>query len=1091
MLYQNINSIYLTNIHNILSKSNSWEDFHNSIKSLPKKSKGDAFEELTYYFLKLIPEYSTLLQNVWKLKDIPDPERKKLNLPNRDEGIDLVAKTNYGEYWAIQCKYREDETKSLTRKDLSTFTDLTFGICNNFSLALVCTTADRFSYKLKHYQNRISFCAGDKWRELDKEFFLQLHRHLRNLFTLPKPLKPRPHQTRAIKNAQIHFIKDDNSRGKLIMPCGTGKSLTAFWIAHELKANKILIAVPSLSLIQQTLATWTRESIANKKNINWICVCSDESVSKLERVDIAVLTQDLGIRVHSNPDEIADWLQLHKTESIVVITTYQSGKTIANAVKKANINFDLGILDEAHKTVGKKDSLFSHLIYNENISIIKRIFMTATERRYIGQSDQIASMDNPKLYGETFELLSFKTALECSPAILSDYKIVTVVVTRKEIRKLINEKNFIRPDNWNFDKEVEAQMLASAIALRKTILKTPIKHAVSFHSSISKAIAFKETQNILTSIFPEYGELETFHVSGSIPTSIRKRKIDQFEASSCSLITNARCLNEGVDVPNIDCILFADPRKSIIDIVQAIGRALRPSPEKEKGYIIVPVILDFKDELEQIPDPNSFDTILSVLRALATNDERIIEYFRSKSRHKKQSEYPDIFESDIPIGLEIDTDRFIESIELKYWSRLAKLSWRPFKEALIFSQTLNLSSISEWRMYCRGELPGKEQLPKDISSRPDWVYRTQGWSNWGDWLGSGTIATQQRVYKEFELAREFARNLDLKNLKDWFKFCKGEFPEKGILPEDIPANPNSTYSKSGWISFGDWLGTLNIASQKRIYRDFNDSRTYARSLLLNNVQEWRQFCKGEIPEKGNLPEDIPVAPYRTYKDKGWINFGDWLGTGRIASQLLKFRNFVEAREYVHNLNLKSQAEWTKFSKGEIPEKGALPNDIPSGPSKIYHNKGWTSWGDWLGSDSVAFKLKKYRSFEEARIFARKLGLKSSTEWQKYIHNMMPEKGLLPDDIPMSPDVKYKNHGWQNWGDWLGTGILSPRDIEYRSFSDARKYIKILFLKSAKEWQKFCKGEFPDKGSLPPDIPARPDHVYRNKGWEGWSDWLGK
>lgn len=390
-----------------------------------------------------------------------------------------------------------------------------------------------------------------------------------------------------------------------------------------------------------------------------------------------------------------------------------------------------------------------------------------------------------------------------------------------------------------------------------------------------------------------------------------------------------------------------------------------------------------------------------------------------------------------------------------------------------------------------GDLPSKEPLPHDIPSRPDSLYRNSGWTNWGDWLGSGTIATQQRFYMEFEPAREFSRNLHLKNSKDWFKFCKGEFPEKGILPEDIPSNPNSTYSRSGWMSFSDWLGTLNIASRKRIYRDFIDARTYARSLLLDNVQEWRQFCKGEIPEKGNLPKDIPAAPYRTYKDKGWINFGDWLGTGRISSQLLKFRNFAEAQVYVHKLNLKSYTEWRKFSKGEMPEKGVLPNDIPSGPSKIYHNKGWTSWGDWLGSGSVAFKLKKYKSFEEARIFTRKLGLKSINEWQKYIHNMMPEKGLMPDYIPMSPDVKYKNCGWKNWGDWLGTGILSPKDRKYRSFSKARKYINKLSLKSAKEWQKFCKGEFPDKGTLPTDIPARPDHVYRNKDWKGWNDWLGK
>ena len=151
------------------------------------------------------------------------------------------------------------------------------------------------------------------------------------------------------------------------MPCGTGKSLAAFWIAEKLKSKNILIAVPSLALIRQTLEIWTKESIAKKKKINWIVVCSDKSVGDIEKDDIAVLTQDLGIPVHTDLKEIALWLKKPKTGLSVVFTTYQSGKVIAKAAKKEKTNFDLGIMDEAHKTVGKGERLFSHLLYEKNI----------------------------------------------------------------------------------------------------------------------------------------------------------------------------------------------------------------------------------------------------------------------------------------------------------------------------------------------------------------------------------------------------------------------------------------------------------------------------------------------------------------------------------------------------------------------------------------------------------------------------------------------------------------------------------------------------------------------------------------------------
>ncbi len=598
-------SISRLQIEKLLRRCENWNDFKSELKTLDRKGKGDCFEALTRYYLQLLPTYATKLKDVWLLAEVPPRLRRNLNLPGSDEGIDLIAETHDGECWAIQCKYREDETKSLSRRQLSTFTDLALNICNNIDLALVCTTANRYSRKFQLYGERLAFCTGDKWRDLDETFFLLLHKMLAGKKVPIKPRKPRPHQERALGKAQGYFVKNGNSRGKLIMPCGTGKSLTGYWCAEQLTAQSILIAVPSLVLIRQTLETWTRESVANKRRPNWIVVCSDESVSN--RDDPAVLTHDLGVRVSTDPKRIASWLRKHKGDLTVVFTTYLSGRVTAEAAKKARMTFDLGIMDEAHKTTGKKASLFSHLLHDKSIKIRRRIFMTATERRYRGRSEQIASMDDPQLYGETFEMLSFKKALESKPPILSDYRILTIFVSHDEVADLIQGNLFVRPDKGKWDSDIEADMLASLVALRKAIKKYRIKHAVSFHSSIARAKAFKVNQNVFSEVVKEYGKLETFHVSGKTPTAVRSDQIDMFSASKRSLITNARCLTEGVDVPNIDCVLFADPRKSTVDIVQAIGRALRVAEGKEFGYVLVPVLVDREQTVKKALHKKAFD----------------------------------------------------------------------------------------------------------------------------------------------------------------------------------------------------------------------------------------------------------------------------------------------------------------------------------------------------------------------------------------------------------------------------------------------------------------------------------------------------
>ena len=288
----------------------------------------------------------------------------------------------------------------------------------------------------------------------------------------------------------------------------------------------------------------------------------------------------------------------------------------------------------------------------------------------------------------------FKEAIDIK--ILSDYRIITLFISNAEVKKLIQKNAFVKPSGKEWDAETEARTLASLIALRKAMTEYPIHHAVTFHSSIKKAEAFEQSQAVFSKAYPNFSKVKSFHVSGAMPTSVRGKIVDEFSETENGIITNAKCLTEGVDVPNIDCVLFADPRKSTIDIVQAVGRALRKKEGKEFGYVILPVFTE-SNNADEIIESEAFQEILTTLRALASNDERIIEYFKDISQGKTKNKKDSLIQFDIDVNIaeKIDEKKLISNIELRAWNKLAKLSWMPFEEARNFARTLNDPEIQE------------------------------------------------------------------------------------------------------------------------------------------------------------------------------------------------------------------------------------------------------------------------------------------------------------------------------------------------------------------------------------------------------------
>jgi len=988
---------YISLLTSSLKGCRSWVDLQQRWSPLTKQQKGDLFEELTKYYLLLEPEYASKLKSVWLLREIPTALAKRLNLPSEDKGIDLVAETKEGEYWAIQSKYREESDQSITWREISTFTGLA-SLCPGFSYRLIASTTERITDVLKN-QDRIGFLALDAWQDLGEEFFSRLQAKLEQRKEPLEPRFPRPHQENAIRDVINGFGASNATRGKLIMPCGTGKSLTSYFIAQELKSKSILIAVPSLSLIKQTLKAWMYESMARKQDVEWICVCSDESAGKVEYEENVVLKQDLGVPCLTNSKDIADWLMRNHNALTIVFTTYQSGQALAKAARKAGFTFDLGIMDEAHKTAGAKDRLFSHLILDKNIKITRRLFMTATERRYRGESDEVLSMDDVEVYGDTFHELSFKKALEYNtPPILSDYKLITLFISEKEIADLVKNKAFVRPEKWK--KEIDAGNLAALLSLRKAITEYPISHAVSFHSSIQRARAFQDYNDAYNKTLPNDMAVQTFHVSGETSTGTRARIIKEFATASTSLITNARCLTEGVDVPRIDSILFADPRKSKVDIVQAVGRALRPHEGKEYGYVIVPVVCKENATFDEVLNSDSFNDVLTTIRELGAEDERIVEYFRVISQGgRSEADHPLSEFSKEHLAEEISISAFNEAVRLRVWNRIARLSRMPFREARSIVHGFKFNNEDEWRAALR-----KRLIPPDIPAAPNTVYKNE-WQGWPDWLGYKSIKVDQS--KDFVHARRFARRLRLKSQIEWSPYIKKH------RPEGIPSAPNTVYANKGWLGWPDWLG---YQPKKVLHpRGFKSARAFVRRLGLKNQKEWAAYCQGKLKKKGKKPGDIPSKPQRVYNKSGWLSLGDWLGTGYISTSSRTYWCFIKARKYVRKLKIPSQSKWFAFTRSE-KFKYLLHGNIPAAPHNIY-NQEWKGWGDWLGTGTIATYNIQYWPYAKARKFARSLHFKGTAQWFQYC-----KERKNPPQIPFAANNVYnfKEFRDRNWSDFLGT-----------------------------------------------------------------------
>lgn len=624
--------------------------------------------------------------------------------------------------------------------------------------------------------------------------------------------------------------------------------------------------------------------------------------------------------------------------------------------------------------------------------------MTATERVYKGgKENEILSMDDPQDYGNTLYQMTYKQAIDAN--VVSDYKIVSFNVTNAEYREIIQNNEYIRLNkNPKQNDDVTARELATALALRKTFKKLKISKALSFHSSIRRADKFEDLNKQINKDFKKYPSIETYHVSSRQKSSDRFQEMRSFEQSNKSLMTNARCLTEGVDVPAIDCVAFIDSKRSKIDIVQAAGRAMRKSRDKKYGYVLVPLITNNNDVKSASID-TEYEDLISVITSLATQDERLIDEIKSiVGKTIKKKHIPKIIQSKTSLLNKIDKNDFSKNIILKVWRNIQPISYCNYEEAKKYVNKFNFETILSFKDHLR-----KNKI-LDIPLKPNITYRNKGWKSWKEFIGKTIIADQNK--KEFYLDYKKASLLVIRNKiltrKEYTSFVKGK-----TVAMKLPHSPPSFYNKK-WISWSNFLGVR--VNEKREYREFHKAKKFFKKIKLKSLSEWEIYSK--INRK-KIPYDIPIGIHQVYsKHKDWRGLNDFFSNKgvdpkKVNENLIPFNS---AKKIIQKFNLKNNKEWRIFSKSK-----RFPKNLTKIPDRVYKGFGWNGWGDFLGnnnsSKNIDINKKFYWSYNKTKKYLKDNGISNEKKFRE-----AKRIKSLPERVPKTPDLFYSKFGqWKGWG----------------------------------------------------------------------------
>jgi superfamily II DNA or RNA helicase len=796
-----------------LVNAGTFEGLIRSLDSDPLR-RGKQFEKITKWWLQNDPIHSRDVKKVWLWDEWPDR-------PGRDIGVDLVAEMRDGSLCAIQSKCF-DMGRDIPKSELDSF--VSAASTRTFKHRWLVASTDGLSANARrmlrdNHVTQILFSYLDSL----EGFWPASFDALGGTPTIVKA-SPRPHQQDAIRDVIEGLSKV--SRGQLIMACGTGKTLTALWITEALEPSTILVLVPSLSLLSQTLSEWAKN--ANTK-WDYLCVCSDETVNKSDDAPIST-TDDLPFDVTTKPADIAAFLERRGRK--IIFSTYQSSAQVAKAQKTAGKKFDLVICDEAHRLTGKNDAEFATALDDSKIPAKKRLFMTATPRTYTvsvkakasERGVEITSMDDESIFGKELHKLSFGQAIE--KELLTDYRVVIVGVTDPQVQELIDQRELVSVAGT---VETDARTLAAHIGLAKATKDYDLKRIISFHGRIKTAQAFAHQHAAIVDWMPEdhkpSGTIWADTINGAMNSSDRRKLLNKLKAEipgQHALLSNARCLTEGVDVPSLDGVAFIDPRSSQVDIIQAVGRAIRKAKSKSLGTIVLPVLIPNDADADHALQDSAFKPIWAIINALRSHDDDLANQLNELRTQMGSIGTVGLLPKKITIDLPVDIDRLIPDFSGK------------------FTVSAVEQTTSSWE-YCYGLLvaytlnhPG--ELIQKVSSKVS--------SHLRNWIG-----TQRGDYTAGRLRQD--RISRLEKVPGWVWDPREEMWEESFakLIDFVNSNGHARVPRSFVTADGFKLGQWTQVQRRTYDKGWMDSERISKLEELPswpwNLQEAKWFLKFE------------------------------------------------------------------------------------------------------------------------------------------------------------------------------------------------------------------------------------------------------
>ena len=1111
--------------------------FNNLFQQLPPNNDGKDFERLSKWVLETSPQYRSLVDKVWLWDEWPDKW-------GRDTGIDIVVRTKNNEYWAVQCKAYDPEY-SVTKSDIDSF--IAESARPQFSYRLLIATTDRIGSNARRTIEGVTPpCSVLLRTDLDS-----LSIDWPNSFddfgsAVPHvPWKPKPHQNEALENIVCGMQTSDS--GKVIMPCGSGKTLVALWASERLKSQSTLVLVPSISLMKQTIGEWALNS---NEPMTYLAVCSDSQVTAEERSDSIVSSaSDVPYPVTTEPETIARYLDSGGKK--VVFSTYQSSPSVSEAQKIANASeFDLVIADEAHRCAGRVSKTFSTVLDNSKIAASKRIFMTATPRYFTaritkeaGAEDiEIASMDDPEQFGDTLYSLSFSQAI--SDDLLCDYQVVVMGIDDETVKAYAENGQLVTLDGETI---TDARVLASQIGMAKSMKKHDLQRVLTFHNRIKTASEFANSFVDVIDWMPDEdipsGLINSEHVSGQMNAGERNSRLSKLrhldEIDRC-LVTNARCLAEGVDVPTLDAVGFMEPKSSQIDIVQAVGRVMRTAKGKTVGTIVIPVFIDTNDDPDAVLKDSASVTVWQVIKAIRSHDEEIAEILDQLRRESgragtsiTQDDFGDKIIFDLPTTVDVD-------FSSKLSTRIVELATSSWEYG--FGQ---LMKFVDRKGHAR--VPGKHI--EDGFRLGYWVNDNRGYYKTGklnqyridlfESLGDVWVWNQLDAdwLEKFEELKAFAEEhghcrvpTTNRSLRSWLRTVRNNYKNKTLdkeritLLENLPqwgwnphidrweanydvlvryvnrvgnARPNFLHKEAG-ENIGNWVATQrnfyakNTLSQKRI--DLLEALPgwtwHARDgKWLDNFEALKRYVERF--------EDC--SPDRSSEYDG-LNIGTWIGTQRTA-----YKKGDMDSNRIRLLESLPCWEWDQRSSSLTSDWLKKFEELKAFAEKHGHcrvpntNRSLRSWLFTVRNNYENKTLDKERITLLENLPQWVWSPRLDSWWTNYnkLKAFAEENGNC--NVPTSSSLRAWIHqqigryrrekleneridllealsGWK----WVIKKEVKTRD--WLSFDEARAIVRQQDFKSIRDYKAWTE--------RPMNIPGRPDVVYRNDGYNGMPDYLG-